>query len=148
MFLFLIAPPITPDPLAGRFKSELEVFLLLSLVPSIDRFEFARDIFCIPALCAFDARPALVLIGFLFSFDSAASFFVTLLISPSAPRFCPATLFAVLIVDFLAPNAFLTGTVAGSSLTVSDAAFALVRRVFPLFSSFSLLVARCRIERA
>ena len=68
--------------------------------------------------------------------------------SPSAPRFCPTARFVVLAADLLVANGFLTGAAAESSLTVRDAAFALVRRVVPLFSSFSLFAARCLIERA
>lgn len=51
--------------------------------------------------------------------------------------------------DFFGPKAFLTMFSPPASLgIVSAAAFALVTRVEPIFSSFSLLMARCRIVRA
>ena len=53
------------------------------------------------------------------------------------------------VADFFVAKAFLTMFSPPASLgMVSAAAFALVTRVEPIFSSFSLLTARCRIVRA
>ena len=52
------------------------------------------------------------------------------------------------MIDFFVAKGFLTAPPARISGPVNAAAFALVRRVVPLFSSFSLVTPRCRIERA
>lgn len=80
------------------------------------------------------------------------SVFVTLLTSPNAARFrCPGAALEMeaFVADFFIAKAFLTMFSLPASLgMVSAAAFALVTRVEPMFSSFSLLTARCRIVRA
>lgn len=150
---------MTPDPLAGRLSSVPAAFLLLSLAPSIDREELVRESFWTPAFCVVVFGTWVVLLlTVLFasfasftSFRSTASFLATLLTSPRAARFlCSGAVLVVetMVEDFFVASGFLTGTPVASSGPANAAALARVNLVVPLFSSFSLLTARCRIERA
>jgi hypothetical protein len=79
-------------------------------------------------------------------FPARLSVFPTLLTSPNAARFRVLAAVVPLIVDFFVWRAALAGS--ESSSTLRAAACALVRRVVPLFSSFSLPARRVRVARA